>query len=150
MYTPEEKEELERVGQVFAHYIRDARNLDGQPRCQLVWLDRMQTYVLIQNYSETETIEERDLVTMPIANAEHLFYELTCDIIDNVYLNAMLDAPNISTSVDAEDMVHRVIQKAAEHMEPYMQALPQYREALALILEAFQTRYLEDLQEEYM
>ena len=126
MYTNAEKQKIEQVIAVFQDYIHTARNLYGQPSCEIVWLDRMQCYVLLLNYSMTKTINEKDLFAIPIQSAEELYAKLIYELAHEVY------AKYNFAELHPEDISDETMQQAqteiVEHLTPYLQALPEYQE----------------------
>ena len=85
MYTNTEKQKIEQVIAVFQDYIHTAQNVYGQPSCEIIWSDKMKCYVLLLNYSMTETINEKDLFSIPIHSAEELYAELIYELAHEVY-----------------------------------------------------------------
>ena len=49
MYTVQEKMEIERVLSAFAEYIADAENAYGNPTFEIVWLEKLQCYLYVEN-----------------------------------------------------------------------------------------------------
>ena len=126
MYTPEEKQNIEQVMTVFQDYWQNAANAYTQPLCEILWLDRMQCYVLLLNYSMTDTISEKDLFAIPIQSAEELFTELVDELAHTVYTQYHL--AELSDSEITEALLGKAQEEIMDNLNPYLQALPQYKE----------------------
>ena len=129
MYTNAEKQKIEQVIDVFQDYIHTAQNLYGQPSCEIIWLDKIECYVLLLNYSMTETINEKDLFSIPIYSAEELYAELIYELAHKVY--AKYNFSELQPEEISEETMQQAQTEIVEHLTPYLQALPEYQ-ALAM------------------
>ena len=124
MYTPEEKQNIEQVITVFRDYWQHAVNAYAQPLCEIYWLERMQCYMLLLNYSMTEMINEKDLFAIPIQSAEELFTELVDELAHEIYSKYHLS--ELPKTEITKALLGKLQEKIMENLKPYLQALPQY------------------------
>ena len=126
MYTPEEKQKIEQLRTAFDEYLRHAVNAYGQPGCELIWLERLQCYMLVLNYNTTAVIQEKNLLALPIQSAEELFAELVSSMIqDAKYYFAELQNEQIT-----EALWGKAEKEILENLSACLEALPEYRELL--------------------
>ena len=126
MYTNAEKQKIEQVIAVFQDYIHTAQNLYGQPSCEIIWSDKIECYVLLLNYSMTETINEKDLFAIPIHSAEELYAELIYELAHEIY--AKYNFAELQPEEISEEAMQQAQTKIVEYLAPYLQALPEYQE----------------------
>ena len=126
MYTNAEKQKIEQVIAVFQDYIHNAQNVYGQPSCEIIWSEKMKCYVLLLNYSMTETINEKDLFAIPIQSAEELYADLIYELIHEVY--AKYNFAELQPEEISDETMHQAQTEIVEHLTPYLQALPEYQE----------------------
>lgn len=126
MYTNAEKQKIEQVIAVFQDYVHTAQNVYGQPSCEIIWSDKMKCYVLLLNYSMTETINEKDLFSIPIHSAEELYAELIYELAHKVY--AKYNFAELQPEEISEETMQQAQTEIVEHLTPYLQALPEYQE----------------------
>ena len=126
MYTNAEKQKIEQVIAVFQEYIHTAQNVYGQPSCEIIWSDKMKCYVLLLNYSMTETINEKDMFAIPIHSAEELYAELIYELAYEIY--AKYNFAELQPEEISEETMHQAQTEIVEHLTPYLQALPEYQE----------------------
>ncbi len=126
MYTNAEKQKIEQVIAVFQDYIHTAQNVYGQPSCEIMWVNKMQCYVLLLNYSMTETINEKDLFAIPIQSAEELYADLIYELAHEVY--AKYNFAELQPEEISDETMHQAQTEIVEHLTPYLQALPEYQE----------------------
>ena len=126
MYTNTEKQKIEQVIAVFQDYIHNAQNLYGQTSCEIIWSDKMKCYVLLLNYSMTETINEKDLFAIPIHSAEELYAELIYELAHKVY--AKYNFAELHPEEISAETMHQAQTEIVEYLAPYLQALPEYQE----------------------
>ena len=130
MYTPEEKQKIEQLRTVFDEYLRHAVNAYGQPGCELIWLERLQCYILVLNYNTTAVIQEKNLLAIPIQSAEELFAELVSSMIqDAKYYFAELQNEQIT-----EALWGKAEKEILEYLSACLEALPEYRELAIKIM----------------
>ena len=126
MYTPEEKQKIEQVITIFHDYWQHAANAYAQPLCEIHWMERMQCYVLLLNYSMTKTISERDLFAIPIQSAEELFMELVDELAYEIYSKYYLS--ELPKTEITEVLLGKLQEEIMATLNPYLQALPQYKD----------------------
>lgn len=126
MYTNAEKQKIEQVIAVFQEYIHTAQNVYGQPSCEIIWSDKIECYVLLLNYSMTETINEKDLFAIPIHSAEELYAELIYELAHEIY--AKYNFAELQPEEISEETMHHAQTEIVEYLAPYLQALPEYQE----------------------
>ena len=126
MYTNAEKQKIEQVIAVFQDYIHNAQNVYGQPSCEIIWSDKMKCYVLLLNYSMTETINEKDLFSIPIYSAEELYAELIYELAHEIY--AKYNFAELHPEEISAETMHHAQTEIVEYLAPYLQALPEYQE----------------------
>ena len=130
MYTPEEKQKIEQLRTVFDEYLRHAVNAYGQPGCELIWLERLQCYMLVLNYNTTAVIQEKNLLALPIQSAEELFVEVVSSMIqDAKYYFAELQNEQIT-----EVLWGKAEKEILEYLSACLEALPEYRELAIKIM----------------
>ena len=137
MYTPEEKQKIEQLRTVFDEYLRHAVNAYGQPGCELIWLERLQCYMLVLNYNTTAVIQEKNLLAIPIQSAEELFAELVSSMIqDAKYYFAELQNEQITKALwgKVEDGI-------LEYLSTCLEALPEYRELAIKVVAGYRDFY---------
>ena len=137
MYTPEEKQKIEQLRTVFDEYLRHAVNAYGQPGCELIWLERLQCYILVLNYNTTAVIQEKNLLAIPIQSAEELFAELVSSMIqDAKYYFAELQNEQIT-----EALWGKVEDGILEYLSTCLEALPEYRELAIKVVTGYRDFY---------
>ena len=118
MYPPEEKTEIERVLAAFQPYIKTARNEYGQPACDVVWLERLQCYLYTTNYSRSD-------IMFDIVQKEYHRYN---------FQNMRLEQIEKELLKQAETEITIAV-------EPYLEALPEYRETGIEIIKEYTKIY---------
>ena len=141
MYTPEEKQNIEQVITVFHDYWQHAANAYAQPLCEILWLERMQCYVLLLNYSMTETINEKDLFAIPIQSAEELFTELVDELAHEIYSKYHLS--ELPKTEITKALLGKLQEEIMDNLNPYLQALPQYKELAIQTIIAHSESYID-------
>ena len=137
MYTPEEKQKIEQLRTVFDEYLRHAVNAYGQPGCELIWLERLQCYMLVLNYNTTAVIQEKNLLAIPIQSAEELFAELVSSMIqDAKYYFAELQNEQIT-----EALWGKAEKEILEYLSACLEALPEYRELAINVVAGYRDFY---------
>ena len=137
MYTPEEKQKIEQLRTVFDEYLRHAVNAYGQPGCELIWLERLQCYILVLNYNTTAVIQEKNLLAIPIQSAEELFAELVSSMIqDAKYYFAELQKEQIT-----EALWGKIEDGILEYLSTCLEALPEYRELAINVVAGYRDFY---------
>ena len=137
MYTPEEKQKIEQLRTVFDEYLRHAVNAYGQPGCELIWLERLQCYMLVLNYNTTAVIQEKNLLAIPIQSAEELFAELVSSMIQDVkYYFAELQNEQIT-----EALWGKIEDGILEYLSTCLEALPEYRELAINVVAGYRDFY---------
>jgi hypothetical protein len=74
----------------------------------------------------TDTINEKDLFAIPIQSAEELFTELVDELAHTVYTQYHL--AELSDTEITEALLGKVQEEIMDNLNPYLQALPQYKE----------------------
>ena len=137
MYTPEEKQKIEQLRTVFDEYLRHAVNAYEQPGCELIWLERLQCYMLVLNYNTTAFIQEKNLLAIPIQSAEELFAELVSSMIqDAKYYFAELQNEQIT-----EALWGKIEDGILEYLSTCLEALPEYRELAINVVAGYRDFY---------
>jgi len=137
MYTPEEKQKIEQLRTAFDEYLRHAVNAYGQPGCELIWLERLQCYMLVLNYNTTAVIQEKNLLAIPIQSAEELFAELVSSMIqDAKYYFAELQNEQIT-----EALWGKIEDGILEYLSTCLEALPEYRELAINVVAGYRDFY---------
>ena len=137
MYTPEEKQKIEQLRTAFDEYLRHAVNAYGQPGCELIWLERLQCYMLVLNYNTTAVIQEKNLLALPIQSAEELFAELVSSMIqDAKYYFAELQNEQIT-----EALWGKAEKEILEYLSACLEALPEYRELAINVVAGYRDFY---------
>ncbi|MBO5366587.1 MAG: hypothetical protein J6A39_08215 [Peptococcaceae bacterium] len=140
MYTPEEKQKIEQLRTVFDEYLRHAVNAYGQPGCELIWLERLQCYMLVLNYNTTAVIQEKNLLAIPIQSAEELFAELVSSMIQ--------DAKYYFTEPQNEQITEALWGKIEdgilEYLNTCLEALPEYRELAINVVAGYRDFYTDN------
>ena len=137
MYTPKEKQKIEQLRTVFDEYLRHAVNAYGQPGCELIWLERLQCYMLVLNYNTTAVIQEKNLLAIPIQSAEELFAELVSSMIqDAKYYFTELQNEQIT-----EALWGKVEDGILEYLSTCLEALPEYRELAIKVVAGYRDFY---------
>jgi len=140
MYTPEEKQKIEQLRTAFDEYLRHAVNAYGQPGCELIWLERLQCYMLVLNYNTTAVIQEKNLLALPIQSAEELFAELVSSMIqDAKYYFAELQNEQIT-----EALWGKAEKEILEYLSACLEALPEYRELAIKIMAEHRELYADN------
>ena len=140
MYTPEEKQKIEQLRTVFDEYLRHAVNAYGQPGCELIWLERLQCYLLVLNYNTTAVIQEKNLLAIPIQSAEELFAELVSSMIqDAKYYFAELQNEQIT-----EALWGKIEEEILEYLSTCLEALPEYRELAINVVAGYRDFYTDN------
>lgn len=132
MYIAEEKIKIEQVIAVFHDYLQESRNSYGQANYELIWVEHFQYYILLINFSSSDTIQEKDLMTLPIQSAEELFCEMVFEIANDGYnkygfANLTEDAIPKSLLLEAQTSI-------LKRLSPYLKAFPEYQEAAKQIV----------------
>ena len=141
MYTPEEQQKIEQVITVFREYWQKAANAYGQPLCDIVWLENMQCYVLMLNYSMTAKVNEKDLFAIPIQTAEELFTELIHELVHEIYSKYNLE--ELQKEEVTEDLLGKVRNEITENLSAYIQALPEYKNLAIQTLKSQEESYID-------
>ena len=140
MYTLEEKQKIEQLRTVFDEYLRHAVNAYGQPGCELIWLERLQCYMLVLNYNTTAVIQEKNLLAIPIQSAEELFAELVSSMIQ--------DAKYYFTEPQNEQITEALWGKVEdgilEYLSTCLEALPEYRELAINVVAGYRDFYTDN------
>ena len=137
MYTPEEKQKIEQLRTAFDEYLRHAVNAYGQPGCELIWLERLQCYMLVLNYNTTAVIQEKNLLAIPIQSAEELFAELVSSMIqDAKYYFAELQNEQIT-----EALWGKIEDGILEYLSTCLEVLPEYRELAINVVAGYRDFY---------
>ncbi|MBP3342527.1 MAG: hypothetical protein J6K99_08395, partial [Peptococcaceae bacterium] len=140
MYTPEEKQKIEQLRTVFDEYLRHAVNAYGQPGCELIWLERLQCYMLVLNYNTTAVIQEKNLLAIPIQSAEELFAELVSSMIQ--------DAKYYFTEPQNEQITEALWGKVEdgilEYLSTCLEVLPEYRELAINVVAGYRGFYTDN------
>ena len=137
MYTPEEKQKIEQLRTAFDEYLRHAVNAYGQPGCELIWLERLQCYMLVLNYNTTAVIQEKNLLALPIQSAEELFVEVVSSMIqDAKYYFAELQNEQIT-----EALWGKAEKEILEYLSTCLEALPEYRELAIKVVAGYRDFY---------
>lgn len=139
MYTPEEKVKIERVLAAFQTYIDTAYNMNGQPACDIVWLERLQCYLFVTNYSNSEKVTDIDLNIFPMESAEDLYWSVMFDIVQNEYHR--YNFHNIRPGQITEEMLKQAEKEIIIAVEPYLAALPEYRDTGMEIIQEYKKMY---------
>ena len=152
MYTVQEKREIERVLSAFAEYIADAENAYGNPAFEIVWLEKLQCYLYVENYNSSRKLEEKHLTMLPVESAKHLCMELVVSRVIYMFHTALFGTAVVETIAKAEyyrifnsiteAQMNQIRDEVQQWLYPYMQALPEY----AAYLQQTAMEQLEDLR----
>ncbi|MBQ2015298.1 MAG: hypothetical protein II218_07565 [Peptococcaceae bacterium] len=139
MYPPEEKTEIERVLAAFQPYIKTARNEYGQPACDVVWLERLQCYLYTTNYSRSEKVTDTDLNIFPVESAKGLYWDIMFDIVQKEYHR--YNFQNMRLEQIEKELLKQAETEITIAVEPYLEALPEYRETGIEIIKEYTKIY---------
>lgn len=141
MYTSEEKAKIERIITAFQQHIAAACNEYGQPACEIVWLEQLQCYLYVNNYSSTDRITGVDLGVSPVESAKELYWEIMFDIVQKEY--HQYNFQNMRREQITKEMLEQAEKEITIAVEPYLTVLPEYRETGIEIIEEFTKIYQE-------
>lgn len=142
MYTVEEKTKIEQVATIFQAYLQQSKNIYGYPKCELLWMENMQYYLLVLNYNDSEQLVENNILAIPIPTAEVLYIELVEEMTHERYeRTGMLDIPQAQRSKAQMRLMQKNI---LTDLAPYLEALPEYQELALQTVSQYGKRYIED------
>lgn len=134
MYTAEEKQEIERVMELFHDYIRNSKNDHGQVNCDVIWSESLQCYLWLSNNNKTKVLDENALHVIPIESAKWLFRELTFEFANDVY--SAHQFPRMAAEEVTDEMMEQAIKEIVALLAPYLKAMPEYTEiAMKMIID---------------
>lgn len=142
MYTIEEKTKIEQVADVFQAYLQQSKNIYGYPKCELLWMEYMQHYLLVLNYNDTAQLLENNMLAIPIPTAEALYLELIEEMTHERYeQTGMLDISQDQRSEAEADLIQKNI---VEDLAVYMEAFPEYQDMALQTITQYGRRYMDD------
>lgn len=142
MYTVEEKTKIEQVATIFQAYLQQSKNIYGYPKCELLWMENMQYYLLVLNYNDSEQLVENNILAIPIPTAEVLYIELVEEMTHERYeRTGMLDIPQAQRSKAQMSLMQKNI---LTDLAPYLEALPEYQELALQTVSQYGKKYIED------